>query len=74
MEAFAHVSTVWHEMTIDKPKLVFAVIKMDGESQLATTLEIETCPTLVYLPEQHPLSNVYSPNLFKILVLIRRTI
>lgn len=58
MEAFAHVSVVWNELPVQKPKLVFAVISIDEGSSLANMFEIESVPTLVFLPEEHSISEV----------------
>ena len=38
---------------MDSPKLIFSVISVDEESQLAEVFGIESIPALVYLPESH---------------------
>lgn len=58
MDTFAHVATLWNRMTIDKPNMIFAVVKMDVKSELAELFEIDSCPSLVFLPESHPISPV----------------
>ena len=58
IEAFTHVSTVWNQISSQKPNLVFAVIPMDEQSTVANTFDIHSSPSLAYLPEKHSLSNV----------------
>ena len=74
MESFAHVSVVWNELTVDKPKVVFAVISVDGGSSLANTFEIDSFPALVFLPEEHLISKVINYRIKLLLVFTRREI
>ena len=43
---------------MDSPKLIFSVITVDEESQLADVFGIESIPALVYLPESHSVESV----------------
>ena len=43
---------------MDFPKLIFSVITVDEESQLADVFGIESIPALVYLPESHSVEAV----------------
>ena len=43
---------------MDSPKLIFSVITVDEESQLAYVFGIESIPALVYLPESHSVEAV----------------
>ena len=43
---------------MDSPKLIFSVITVDEESQLAEVFGIESIPALVYLPESHSVEAV----------------
>ena len=52
-DAFVKTSHRWKEVRVDFPKLVFSVITVDEESQLADVFGIESIPALVYLPESH---------------------
>ena len=52
-DAFVKTSHRWKELRVDSPKLIFSVITVDEESQLADVFGIESIPALVYLPESH---------------------
>ena len=52
-DAFVKTSHRWKEVRVDFPKLIFSVISVDEESQLADVFGIESIPALVYLPESH---------------------
>ena len=52
-DAFVKTSHRWRELQVDSPKLIFSVISVDEESQLAEVFGIESIPALVYLPESH---------------------
>ena len=43
---------------MDSPKLIFSVITVDEESQLAEVFGIESIPALVYLPESRSVEAV----------------
>ena len=58
ISAFTHVSRVWGEMKVESPKLIFAMIKMDNNPSLPKVFGISKFPSLVYLPEDHPISSV----------------
>ena len=57
-DAFVKTSHRWKELRVDFPKLIFSVITMDEESQLADVFGIESIPALVYLPESHSVEAV----------------
>ena len=48
----------WKELRVDSPKLIFSVITVDEESQLADVFGIESIPALVYLPESRSVEAV----------------
>ena len=45
-------------MKVESPKLIFAMIKMDNNPSLPKVFGLSKFPSLVYLPEDHPISSV----------------
>ena len=50
-DAFIKTSHLWKSINPSSPRLIFAVITLETPSHLADVFEIETFPSLVYLPE-----------------------
>ena len=50
-DAFIKTSRLWRGMSPSSPRLIFAVMTLETPSHLADVFEIETFPSLVYLPE-----------------------
>lgn len=56
--AFAKTAQRWNKMNLVDHRVIFIVITLEEDPELFDVLGLTSYPSLVYLPENHPVSEV----------------
>lgn len=57
-DAFAKTAQRWNKMNLRDHHVIFMVITLEEDPELFDVLGLTSYPSLVYLPENHPISEV----------------